>query len=227
MLKIYGVPISVHTRKAIVTCLAKQVPFENDPVIPFNPPAGWDALSPTGKIPAIADGAFTLADSTAICAYLDRAQPQPSIFPKDAKDYGRALWFDQYAGVLFRDVIHGLFFQKVIRPNLLKEETDTDVIDRILREPMPTTFRYLEHQLNGEHLVGDQFSIADIAITSNLINYRYLGFEIDADPYPKLAEYFRKQIRHPAFANALAAEKTFAEGMGLDRGFAAELVAAA
>lgn len=227
MLKIYGVPISVHTRKAIVACHVKQLKFENEPVIPFNPPANWDELSPTGKIPAITDGDFALTDSAAICAYIERTHPQPPIFPRDAKDYARALWLEQYAGTLFRDVIHGLFFQKIIRPNILKEETDTDAIDKILLEAMPKAFRYLEGQLNGEYLVGNQFSIADIALTSNLINYYYLGFEIDKNRYPKLRVYFERQVRQPALAKALAAEKPFAEGMGLDRSFAVDLVAAA
>jgi len=227
MLKIYGVPISVHTRKVIVTCMEKQLKFENDPVIPFQPPANWDSLSPTGKIPVMTDGDFTLADSTAICAYLDRAYPQHPIFPKDIKEYARAMWFEQYAGALFRDVIHGLFFQKIIRPNILQQPTDTDEMDKILIEAMPKTFGYLERQIRGDYVAANQFSIGDIALTSNLINYHYLGFEVDASRFPKLSAYFKKQIARPVFAKALAAEQPFANGMGLDRGFATGLVAAA
>jgi len=227
MLKIYGVPISVHTRKAIVTCMEKQLKFENDPVIPFQPPANWDSLSPTGKIPAMTDGDFTLADSTAICAYLDRAYPQHPIFPNDIKEYARAMWFEQYAGALFRDVIHGLFFQKIIRPNILQQPTDTDEMDKILIEAMPKTFGYLERQIRGDYVAANQFSIGDIALTSNLINYHYLGFEVDASRFPKLSAYFKKQIARPVFAKALAAEQPFANGMGLDRGFTTGLVAAA
>lgn len=69
MLKIHGVPISVHTRKVIVVALAKGLPYENLPVVPVIPggtPANWREISPTGKIPAISHGEFTLADSSAI-----------------------------------------------------------------------------------------------------------------------------------------------------------------
>ena len=38
MLTIHGVPISVHTRKAIVTARLKGIAFRNEPVIPFDPP---------------------------------------------------------------------------------------------------------------------------------------------------------------------------------------------
>src|SRR5262245_41363064 len=75
MLTIHGVPISVHTRKVIVTAIEKQLQFRVEPVIPFTPPAGWSDLSPTRKIPVIIDGDFTLRDSAAICAYLERMHP--------------------------------------------------------------------------------------------------------------------------------------------------------
>ena len=42
MLKILGVPVSVHTRKVIVAAQAKGLPFEVVPVVPVipdNPPA--------------------------------------------------------------------------------------------------------------------------------------------------------------------------------------------
>jgi len=228
MLKIYGVPVSVHTRKVIVAAIEKQLPFEIEPVIPFQPPANWDSLSPTGLIPAIQDGDFALADSAAICAYLERVHPQQSIYPKNHQSYGRALWFEAYVGgTLNRNVIHGLFFQKIIRPGMLNELSDTDEMDRILLHEMPKVFGYFESQLNGDYLVDGELGIADIALMSNLINYHYLGFEIDGNRFPKLKTYFARLIRRPAFAKALAAEEPFAQGMGLDRGFAADLSEAA
>ena len=81
MLKIHGVPISVHTRKVIVAALEKGLPYHNEPVIPFKPPAGWDRISPTGKIPVVSDGDLDLADSSVICAYLEREHPKPPLYP--------------------------------------------------------------------------------------------------------------------------------------------------
>src|SRR5688572_18439337 len=77
MLKIHGVPISVHTRKVILAALEKNLEFANEPVIPFQPPAGWDKLSPTGKIPVAQYGELLLRDSSVICAYLERRHPEP------------------------------------------------------------------------------------------------------------------------------------------------------
>jgi glutathione S-transferase len=222
MITIHGVPISVHTRKAIVTAHLKGIDHKVDPVIPFDPPANWEALSPTGLIPVMQDGDFTLGDSTAICGYLDRQQPAPSILPNDPRQLGRTLWFDAYAGdTVFRNVIHGLFFQKIIRPAILKQPTDPAAIDAILTNAQPKIFAYLEAQAGGDFLVGASLTLADIAIVSNLVNYQYLGFAIDPGRYPRLARYARGVIGQDAFRQALANERPFAERMGLDRSFLA------
>lgn len=215
MLTIHGVPISVHTRKVVAAAILKGLAFRVEPVIPFRPPEGWRDLSPTGLIPAIEDEGFTLADSTAICLYLERKAPQSPLLPAGAQDYGRALWFDAYAGgTIFRTFIHGLFFQKVIRPNILGESPDPAVIEQLRTDVEPQVFGYLDRQA-GPYLVGGSLTLADIAVTSNLINYRYLGFQVDAVRYPRLADYAGRMVAEPVLSRALAAERPAAEQMGL------------
>jgi glutathione S-transferase len=219
MLTIYGVPISVHVRKAIVTAILKGVDHRVEPVIPFNPPPSWNSLSPTGLIPAMQDGDFILAESTAICFYMERKNARPAILPSDPKECSRALFFDGYSGHVFRTVIHGLFFQKIINPAILKGTTDQSVIDNILATTQPEVFRYLEAQSSGKFLVGEALTLADIGIVSNMINYQYLGFAIDPAKYPKLARYVEGIVGLDPFQRALANEQPFAEQMDLDRKF--------
>jgi glutathione S-transferase len=227
MLKIYGVPISVHTRKVIVAAIEKKLAFENEPVIPFNPPAGWDKLSPTGKIPVVSDGDFELADSSVICAYLEQTHPEPALFPREARERARALWLEEYCdGTVFREVIHGLFFQNVIRPKILKQETDRAAIETILTQAMPKVFGYLESVAGDGYLVGNRFGIADIALASNLANYHYLGYRIDEGRHPRLARLFKRLCRHPSIAAALRVEQPVAKNMGLDFGAIDALIAA-
>lgn len=229
MLTIHGVPISVHTRKVIVAAIEKNIAFGSEPVIPFNPPPGWDRLSPTGKIPVVTEGDLVLRDSSVICAWLERRQPKPALYPAAVELFAEALWLEEYAdGTVFLEVIHGLFFQQVIRPNILKQPADKAAIATVLEQTAPKVLGYLEGQVGGEHLVDGAFGIADIAIVSNLINFHYLGHAIDSALYPKLGRYFRQQIRRPAFHQALAAERPFAGSMGLSTAFlaAADPVAA-
>jgi glutathione S-transferase len=225
MLTIHGVPLSVHTRKAIITAILKNIDYRFEvviPVIPGNPPANWSTLSPTGLIPVMQDGDFTLADSTAICLYLDKKHPASPVLPADAKAYGRALWFDAYAGgTIFRHLVHPLFVQTVVGPNINKVPTDKAVIDQVLTNVRPKIFGYLESQIAGKYLVGDAMTLADIAVTSNFVVYQYLGFEIDPGQYPKLAKYLRDILATAAFQRALADERPFVDQMGLRRDFLA------
>jgi glutathione S-transferase len=220
MLTIHGVPFSVHTRKVILAAIEKKLAFRIEPVIPFHPPAGWSELSPTGKIPVVRDGDLVLRDSSAICAYLERIHPQPALYPAKAADYAQALWLQAYAdGTLYREVMHGLLFEKVIRPNILKESADPAKVQAILEQALPRVFGYLETVAGAEVLVGAHFGIADIALVSNLINYHYLGYEIDRERFPRLRRYFHGHLDRACVARVLREEQPFAASMGLDTTF--------
>jgi glutathione S-transferase len=223
MLIIHGVPLSVHTRKVITTAIHKRIDYKFEvviPVVPGNPPANWNTLSPTGMIPVVQDGDYTLADSNAICLYLEKTHPSSPVLPSDAKDYGRALWFDAYAGgTIFRHAMHPLFHQKIVGPNINKVPTDNAVVDGVLKSVLPKILGYLNSQIDGKFLVANRLTLADMAIVSNFILYQYLGFKLDAGQYPKLAKYVREIVGLNVFQRALADEKPFVEEMGLDRGF--------
>jgi glutathione S-transferase len=196
MLIIHGVPLSVHTRKVIIAAIIKKLEYQFKvviPVVPGNPPDNWNTLSPTGMIPVLQDGDYTLADSNAICLYLDRKHPASPVLPPDVRDYGRALWFDAYAGGnIFRHVVHPLFHQTVVNPNINKVATDEAVVYDVLKKVQPKILGYLESQIAGKFLVGNTLTLADIAIVSNFIVYQYMGFRVDPDQYPKLARYLRE-----------------------------------
>ena len=220
MLKIYGTPISVHTRKVIAVLLHKNVPFENVPVVPVlpgNPPANWRELSPTGKIPVLDHDGFVLEDSSAICAWLDRRHSQHPVYPDDANDYARVLAYEQYAVHLYREVVHPLFVENVVNPNIRQLPKDERRIARVLADAVPECFGYLDSRLNGSWLVGKEPTMADFAVTSNLMNFRYLGYDLEATRYPHLAGHFMRSLRETAMSAAWEYEAPAAAAMGLDR----------
>jgi glutathione S-transferase len=220
MLRIYGVPISVHTRKVIVVALTKGLEFEVIPVVPVipgNPPANWRELSPTGKIPALTDGDFTVADSAAICAYLEKIHPAHPVYPSAPRDYAKALSLEQYAGALFRDVVHPLFQETFVMPRIQNVTTNQAHVDKVLRESAPEMFGYLDGEIRGEFLAGNQATVADFAVASNLITYQYLGFDLYRDRFPRLAAFFDRVIRIDAVSKALHREQPVVDSMALDR----------
>jgi len=223
MLIIHGVPLSVHTRKVIITAILKKIDYKFEvviPVVPGNPPANWNALSPTGMIPVLQDGGYTLADSTAISLYLEKKYPSSPVLPAEVRDFGRALWFDAYAGgTIFRHVVHPLFHQTIVGPNINKVPTDKAAVDNVLENVLPKILGYLNSQIKGNYLVADALTLADIAIVSNFIVYQYMGFRIEPGQYPKLAKYLREIAALDVFQRALSDEQPFVEQMGLDRSF--------
>jgi glutathione S-transferase len=221
-MKIYGVPLSVHTRKVIVAARLKEVPFELQvviPVIPGNPPPNWRDISPTGLIPAIEDDGFLLADSTAIIHYMERKNPKPALLPAANREFGAALFLDAWAGsALFRSVVHPIFHNQVVNPMIRKIAADQAAIDAAKTEAAPEAFGYLESLDPGDFLVGGTLTIADLAVVSNLIVFHYLGCRIEPR-FPKLNAYFQRHLESPALRVALAEEKPFVDQMGLDRSF--------
>jgi glutathione S-transferase len=228
MLRIYGVPVSVHTRKAIVAALAKDLPHEVVPVVPVipgNPPPNWRELSPTGKIPALQDGGFTLFDSAAICAYFERLRPAPALYPEDPRQFATALALEQYGGTLFREVVQPLFLETIVNPKIRNMPTDAKRVEQVLSQALPGIFGYLEGLANDTgFFVGGQFSIADITIASNLTTYQYLGFGLDRALFPGLASHYDRAVRQPCMREALRREAGVVGNMGLHADFLAAVL---
>lgn len=223
MLKIYGVPISVHTRKVIVAARLKQLPHEVHPVVPVMPPdklpPNWRQLSPTGLIPVLVDGDFILSDSAAICAYLERKQPQPSLYPSGDREFGVALSLEQYAGgKLFTDIVQPLFHEVFVHPKVKGIATDSQRVDRILSVVLPQVFGHLNGVATAgkAFLAGSTLSVADLAVASNLITLHYAGFALDRARYAALAALFDRVLRVPEVDAALQAEKSLVRQMGLN-----------
>lgn len=215
MLKIHGVPFSAHTRKVIIAALEKGVPYVIVPVVPLTPPQGWLETSALGLIPALQDGDFTLADSSVICQYLDRAYPGITLYPGDARQYARVLWIEEFVdGGLAPHVLRGLLMQRVFAPKFLNKAPDETLIRASLTQMIPPRFDYLEKALTGDWFVANTFSMADITVASILMNYHFAGETLDSSRYPKLAEFLSRSLRRPSFRRALQFEVPAAESVG-------------
>lgn len=206
---VYGVPLSPFVRKVCVTLAEKGVTYDLDPVIPFNVSAEFKKLSPLGKIPAYRDGDRTLADSSAICAYIERTHPQPALYPSDPYEYARALWFEEFGDSGLVAIIGPkIFLQRVVNPAFFGQKTDEAMVENAVRNELPPLFDYLEGEVAGATwLVGGKFSIADIGIASPLVNLQHAGVRVDEGRWPKLAAYLGNVLARPSFKALIDAEQ--------------------
>lgn len=210
MRTVYGVSASPFVRKVRVLLAEKGLDYELVPVFPGpQEPPDWRKKSPLGKVPAFTDGERTLADSSIICAYLERVAPEPSLYPRDPYAYARALWFEEYGdGGLVPVIGAKIFFQRVVGPRFFNQPTDQAVVDKAVETELPPLLDYLEGQLTGEFLVDGRFSIGDIGAASPLVNLGYAGVGIDRTRWPRLADWFARVLARPSFAGCLAEEKS-------------------
>lgn len=216
MLQVYGVPFSAHTRKVLFALREKELAFELVPINPLRAPADFRALSPLGKIPVLRSSELTVPDSSVILQYLERVHPTPALYPSAPAELARALWIEEYVDSgLAPHVLAGLLIERVAAPLFLSRAPNEALIRRSLEHEIPPRLSYLEQNLTGELFVGERLSVADIAVSSMLINFQLAGERLDA--YPKLQRYLQKLFLRPAFARTLAEELPVAERIeGLD-----------
>src|SRR5580765_6448453 len=200
MATLYGNGLSPFVRKVRVVLAEKNVAYEHDPVVPFNVSAEYKAISPLGKIPAYRDEKGALPDSSVICAYLEKTHPTPSLYPSDPYEYARALWFEEYADSALVNVFGPkIFFEKIVAPRFFNRPTNQETIDKAVKEEVPPLLTYLEGQLTGDYLAGNQLTVGDIAVCSMFVNFFHAGQGIDTKAYPKVARYVARIHERPSF----------------------------
>jgi glutathione S-transferase len=196
-----GVP-SPFVKKTCAFLTEKGVAYELRSLAPFPKTPELLAMNPLGKIPIYQDGDLMLPDSSAICAYVERVQPKPALYPADPKAYGRALFVEEFADTKLNEVLGGVFFQRVIRPNFFKQEPDEAAIAKAWAEQIPPALDWIESQV-ASGVLGGALSIADIAVGAQLANFRLAGEKIDGARWPKLAAWAERTLARPSFAKLL------------------------
>ena len=205
---LYGASISPFVRKVLMYAAEKGIALDHKPVSPHADNDQFKTASPMGKIPALVDGDYSLADSTAIVSYLEAKFPAHPLIPLEAKARGKAIWYEEFADTVMFPVGTVLFINRVLLPKVRKVEGDLAKADEMAKQ-VPALYAYLENVVTPGFLVGDSLSIGDIAVTSMLVNLSYSGGAIDAAQYPKLAAYFSRISARPSISGIIAGERQF------------------
>jgi glutathione S-transferase len=208
-LVVYGGSVSPFVRKVRVFLAEKGLDYRHEQVNPFAPPPGYREISPLGRIPAFKDGDRTLADSSIICAYLERRSPKPALYPTDPYEYARALWFEEFMdGGVVPVVGPPIFFELVLKPLFSggkpPEAAAEEAAQKVWEEKAAPMLAYLEQELGDrEFFVGDRLTIADITVGSILVNPRHAGFAPERKRFPKLRAFLDRMWSRPSLAKLI------------------------
>ena len=207
---VYGSSLSPYVRKVLAFAAEKGIAIENVVAGLNSDNPEFREASPFGKMPALRDGDFTLADSSAIVAYLEAIQPEPCLIPAEPKARARTIWYDEFADTILFGAGRNIFFNRVVAPKFLKIEGDLACAERAEREELPPVVDYLETVAPPSgFLVEDRLTLADIAVASPWVNLNHLDIRIDPATHPKAAAYVDAILARPSFAAIIAKEKAF------------------
>lgn len=158
-LQIIGTPHSNFTWTTRIVCVEKGVPYVHAQLRPHTPEV--QRISPFGFIPVMRHGDVQVFEARAICTYIDRAFPGPSLIPSDPV---KAALTEQWISAVMTSVDRLLMRQYVLKhatPGTPDGIPDRGAIDAALAL-MPTHFSMLDRAVGTTgYLVGEAFTLAD------------------------------------------------------------------
>jgi len=209
---LFGIGLSPFVRKVLAYCAEKGIAIESRVVGLGSQDPEFLAASPFRKIPALADGDYTLADSSAIVQYLEAKHPEPALIPTEPQARGRAIFFDEFADTILVACGGKIFFNRVVAPVMLGREGDLATADKAEQEELPPLLDWLETQIPASgFLVEDRLTLADLAVASVFVNLSHAGCAVDSARYPKLCGYLTGIHGRPSFAPLIAGERVMVE----------------
>jgi glutathione S-transferase len=199
---LYGSSLSPYVRKVLAFAAEKGIELELRPTgFPNHLPEYLEA-SPFKKMPALRDGDYTLADSSAIIHYLEAKQPDPPLIPAEPKLRGKAIWFEEFADTILVPCGAKIFFNRIVAPRFMGKPCDEEAVQAAERDELPPVLDYLEKVVpaDGGYMVGDALTIADIAVASPFANFRHTNTHIDRERYPRTVAYVERIMGRPSIA---------------------------
>ncbi|WP_298188250.1 glutathione S-transferase family protein [uncultured Pseudomonas sp.] len=207
---VYGAPLSPFVRKVRLLLAEKALDYQLELILPFGKQPDWyRELSPLGRIPALKDGDLALADSSVICQYLDDKYPQSaSLFGQSPEQRAQVLWLEKYADYELAPLCtFTVFSNRVLKPSS-GQSSDEAAVHKALHEQLPPHFDYLEKTLgSGQYLVGDSLTLADLALTCQLINMQHGDAQLDAERWPNLSAHYARIKARPSVQGVLPNEQ--------------------
>ena len=209
---LYGAPLSPFVRKADAVLREKGVPFELESVNIMPMPDWFKEISPARRIPVLRDteigeqgAAGTIPDSSAICAYVERKFPDPALYPCEAYEYGRAVWFEEYCDTELAGVIGMGMFRPIQFKRFQGLDPDVDAAKQAYAEKLPRPLDYLENEINNSgFLVGDVLSIADISLACQVIQLELIAGPLDAARWPRVAGLVERLSKRESFGPCIS-----------------------
>jgi len=201
-LEIIGAPQSNYVWVSRIACHEKGVPYTLVPVMPHT--AEVDAIHPLGKIPALRHGDLTLAESRAICFYIDHAFDGPPLVPRDVAEGAKTEQWISIVNTHFDVLVARPYVGAYFFPGTLDGSPNRALIDGVLPK-LETQFAMLDRAVaKTGHLVGTNFTLADMNVLPMLFYLDHLPeSEAMLRQNARLTSYYERHIARASVREAV------------------------
>ena len=204
MNRLYHYPLSPFCRKVRLSLAEKRIEVELVEERYWEQDADFLRRNPAGKVPVLKLGNRTMAESAAICEYLEEAHPAPPLMPKDAEsryEVRRLVnWFDdKFHEEVTRKLMGERVFKKVMGGGY-PDSANVKAGARAIKFHLDYMAWLLEQR---RWLAGNDLSLADFAAAAHLSCLDYIS-DVDWHRSDLVKDWYAKIKSRPAFRSILA-----------------------
>ena len=203
---LYHQPLSPQCRKVRLVLQEKRIPFDLRSEAVWERREAFVALNPACTVPVLVDeNEAVVADSYAICEYLDEAYPNtPQLLGRSHTERAEirrlVAWFD---GKFDREVTRNLLHEKQFKRLLRQGSTSGEAL-RAGYTNLRGHMEYLGWLAESRRwLAGPELSLADLAAAAHLSALDYIG-DLDWSLSAPVREWYARIKSRPSFRPLLA-----------------------
>ena len=193
MITLYDDVFSPYARKVRIVLYEKGIPFERVRALHGDcNRTDFLHVNPRAEVPALVDGSFALYDSTVICEYLEDLQPEPPLYPREARLRAKCRLIEDLADTQLDAATYAV---RVIEFG--RGEVDP-AMHQAAQADIARLYDTLEDLLGAGPFFCESYSLADIGVVPHVMTATFLGFGLDAVRHPDLARWFELVQQRPA-----------------------------
>jgi len=204
MARLYHVPLSPFCRKVRLVLAEKRIECELVEERYWEQDADFLRRNPAGKVPVLRMDGMTMAESAAICEYIEEKYPTPPLMPKGAEarcEVRRLVgWFDDK---FHAEVTSKLLYERVNKKMMKQGFPDSANVKagaRAIKFHLDYLAWLLDHR---RWLAGDVMTLADFAAAAHLSSLDYIS-DVDWHRSEVVKDWYAKIKSRPAFRGILA-----------------------
>ncbi|HSI29271.1 MAG: glutathione S-transferase N-terminal domain-containing protein [Methylophilus sp.] len=190
MMRLYSGTVDPYSHRCRIVLFEKGMDFEVIDVDLTNKTEDLAILNPYGEVPVLVERDLVLSEANIINEYIDERFPHPQLMPADPVMRARArLYLYNFEKDLFNHI-------KDIESG---EDERVERARKVIRDNLTQLVPIFSKQ---NYLMGDEYSMLDVAITPLLWRLGHYGIELPNQAAP-LLKYAERLFSRPMYAEAM------------------------